>query len=57
MDNDTDSSSTLSETEYAETSVPSGPFRDDPVWDPSLASACDIQGSIGTGTGFFYHPQ
>jgi hypothetical protein len=27
------------------------------VWDPSLASACDIQGSIGTGTGFFYHPQ
>jgi hypothetical protein len=48
MGNETESSSEFSETEYADTSAcGAGPFRDDPVWHPSLSSACDIQGSIG----------
>jgi hypothetical protein len=47
--NNAESSSDFSETEYDETSVrDAGPFRDDPAWHPSLASACDIQGSLGT---------
>jgi hypothetical protein len=58
MDSDSECSPASSETEFAATSVHGGPFRDDPVWDPALASACDIQGSIFTG-GYpvFYHFQ
>jgi hypothetical protein len=55
MENDSDSSSSISETENCEKTVSGGPFRDDPVWDPSLASACDIQGSLGTKYLFLSH--
>ena len=52
MDSTSESSSEFSESENAETSVRVDPFtsRDDPVWNPSLASACDIQGAEGKRT-------
>jgi hypothetical protein len=47
MDTAAESSSDFSETEYGEGRSYSGPFKDDPVWDPSLANNCDVQGSLG----------
>jgi hypothetical protein len=47
MENDANSSSDYSETEEVEENVHGGPFRDDPVWNSALASACDVQGSLG----------
>jgi hypothetical protein len=47
MDKSDENWSDFSETEENTSTVRCGPFRDDPVWDNTLATACDIQGSIG----------